>query len=132
MTEKKETAEQLLKALADADNAVATATGVLKAKKEAYEAVADRVFALMDEQGTETIRNSKIGLQVSISVSANETIEDYEKFSQFILRNKALHLVQRRISPAALREWNEANPRKQVPGVGLFEKRRLSVTKVNK
>ena len=129
---KPETAEELLKQLADADNEVATATGVLKAKKEAYERVADKVFAYMDEQETETIRNSKIGLQVTIGETENETIEDYDKFAQFVLRNKLLHLMQRRISPAALREWNENNPRKKVPGIGVFTKRRLHVTKVTK
>lgn len=132
MVAKKDTAEQLLKALADADNEVATATGVLKAKKEAYEQVADRVFTLLDEQGTEVIRNAKIGLQVSIGETETDTIEDYEKFTQFVIRNKIPHVFQRRLSPNAVKEWNEAHPNKQLPGLGKFAKRRLHVTKISK
>lgn len=127
-----ETAEQLLHALAEADNRVASATGVLKAAKEEYEAIADRVFKLMDEQGTETIRNSKVGLQVTISEDDKDVIQDWEAFSRFVLRKKALHLLQRRISPVALREMLESLDGQPVPGLGKFPVRRLHVTKFSK
>lgn len=126
-----ETAEELLAALAAADNKVASATGALKGAKEEYEAIADRIFALMDAQGTETIRNSKIGLQCSISETEIEVIEDYSKFSAYVLRHKKLELLQRRISPVALREL-VASTGRPVPGVGVFPKRRLHVTKFSK
>jgi hypothetical protein len=132
MTEQAENAEQLLQALAEADNRVATATGALKHAKEEYEAVADRVFKLMDEQGTETIRNSRVGLQVTISEDDKDVIEDWTKFSAFVLRHKALHLLQRRISPVALREMVESLGGEPVPGLGHFSVRRLHVTKFSK
>lgn len=127
-----ENAKQLLAALAAADNEVATATGALKGAKERYEAVADRLFALMDEQGTETIRNSEVGLQVSIGETETDTIEDWEKLEQFVLRHKLLYLFQRRLSSTAIREWMQDNPNRPIPGVGKFAKRRLHVTKFSK
>lgn len=127
-----ETAAQLMQQLADADNAIATARGALKGAEEAYEKIADKVFALMDEQGTETIRNSSIGLQVTISESETETIHNWPDFEKFVLRHKLLSMFQRRLSVKAIREWNDANPKKQVPGLGKFAKRRLSVTTITK
>ncbi len=127
----KETAGALLQALADADNRVATANGALKAAKEDYARIEDRVFALMDEQGTETIRNSSIGLQVSIGETETDTIEDYAEFEKYVLRHKLLHLLQRRVSSTALREYVDQTGRAP-PGLGKFKRRRLHVTKVSK
>jgi len=132
MAEKSETAEALLQALAAADNKVATKTGELKQAQQEYEAVADRVFALMDEQGTETIRNSRVGLQATISETDIDRIEDWDKFMPFVLRHKVLHLFQRRLSPVAVRELVEFRKGKSIPGLGKFTKRRLHVTKVSK
>lgn len=126
-----ETAKDLLLALAAADDRVASATGHLKAMKEEYEAVADRLFRLMDEQGTEAIRNSEVGLQVSIGETETDTIEDYEAFTRYILRHKLVHLLQRRISATALREYVDQTG-KSPPGLGKFTKRRLHVTKFSK
>jgi len=125
-----ETAGDLLKKLATCDNKIATKRGELKQAEEEYEAVADRIFALMDAQETETIRNTKVGLQVSISESELDVIEDYDNFTRFVLRHKLLHFFQRRLSPAVVREWRAANPKKAIPGLGKFTKRRLHVTTI--
>lgn len=129
-----ENAADLLKKLADADNHIATIRGQLKAAEEAYEQVADRIFKLMDEQGTETIRNSKVGLQVSIGETQTDIIEDYDKFTQFVMRHKLLHFLQRRLSPVAIREYlgMPENEGKKIPGLGKFTKRRLHVTTISK
>lgn len=126
------TAGELLTLLAAADNAVATATGALKEAKTEYNAIADRIFTLMDEQQTEALRNSAVGLQCSISESDIDRIEDWDKFSQYVTRHKRLDLLQRRISPVALRELVESRNGKAVPGTGKFSVRRLHVTKFSK
>lgn len=126
------TAKELLQELADADNTVATATGQLKAAKEKYEAVADQLFRLMDEQGTEAIRNAEIGLQVSIGETDTDIIEDWSKFMPFVLRHKLLHMFQRRLSPKAIQEWEAQHEGMKIPGLGKFHKRRLHVTKFTK
>lgn len=127
-----ENAKELLVALAAADNLVATKTGELKAAKEAYARVEDRMFAFLDAQGTESIRNSEVGLQVSISETKTDTIDNWDLFARFVLRHKLLPFFQRRLSPIAMREWLEQHPGKTIPGVGAFTKRRLSVTKFSK
>ena len=129
---KTETAGDLLKQLADADNKIATARGQLKEAERIYAEVEDKVFKLMDEQETETIRNSAVGLQATISLSETDTIEDWSKLEAFVLRHKLLGLFQRRLTSKAIREWNDANPKKQIPGIGKFTKRRLSVTTIQK
>lgn len=127
----RETAEGLLTALAEADNHVATRTGELKAAKQEYDAIADRLFALMDELGTESLRNASVGLQVSISETETDTIEDWDKLVKFALRHKALDLFQRRIVVASVKHWQE-KVKGPVPGLGKFTKRRLHVTKFTK
>lgn len=132
MNDKVENAEALLKKLADADNKCATKRGELKAAEEEYTAIEDRIFKLMDEQGTEAIRNAKIGLQVSISETEVDTIEDYDKLIPFLKRRNLIHFLQRRLSSVAIREWRAANPRAKIPGLGVFKKRRLHVTTISK
>lgn len=124
-------AGELLRMLAAADDKVAAANGALKQAKIEYEQVADRVFALMDEQETEAIRNSSVGLQVSIRESEIERIEDWVEFERFCLRNKALHLFQRRLSAGAVREMMADRDGKPLPGVSTFKTRKLSVTKIS-
>lgn len=125
-----ETAAELLQQLADADNKIATARGVLKQAEIEYAEVEDKVFKMMDTLGTETIRNSNVGLQATTTKTEIDAIEDWEKFTAFVSRHKLLHFFQRRITSTALKEWREANPKKTIPGIGKFTKRRLSVTKI--
>lgn len=131
MNDKVENAESLLKKLADADNKVATKRGELKQAEEEYSAIEDRIFKLMDEQGTEAIRNSKIGLQVSISETEVDIIENYDAFTRFVLRHKLLHFFQRRLTATAIREF-KVTYKKPIPGLGVFKKRRLHVTTISK
>lgn len=123
-------AGELLRMLAAADDKVAEANGALKQAKIEYEQVADQVFALMDAQETEAIRNSKVGLQVSIRETETERIEDWDAFERFCLRHKALYLFQRRLSVTAVREMMADRDGKPLPGVSAFKSRKLSVTKI--
>lgn len=72
------------------------------------------------------------GLVATASVTENVvgTMKDYERFSQFVYRHKALHLLDKRINSAAYREMLEE--RGEVPGVEPFTRRDLSVTKRSK
>lgn len=125
-----ETVEQMLRALAAADDAIATARGVLKQAEAEYEAIADRVFIYLDEQGTDQMRSTKVGLTVAIQESETYSFSDFEAFSQFLIRNKATELLQRRLSAPAVRALIEARDGKMLPGLSPYKKRRLSVTKV--
>lgn len=121
---------ELLKQLAEADNEVATARGVLKAKQEAYDGVESQIFRLMDELGTETFRNKEVGLQVSISETTMDIIEDFDKLAPFVRRRNLLHFFHRRLSSKAIAEFRETH-KTAIPGLGTFKKRRLSVTTIS-
>lgn len=115
--------------LAAADNVVATKRGALKQAEQEYEAIADQLFALMDEQGTEQLRSSKAGLLVTISESTIPQVTDWAALGIFILRHKRLELFQRRLSPAVWDALITERKGKAIPGVEPFKKRRLHVTK---
>lgn len=125
-----ETVEQMLRALAAADDVVASARGALKQAESEYEAIADRVFAYLDEQGTDQMRSKNAGLTVAIHETESYSFEDFNAFSAFMLRNKATELLQRRLSGPAVRALIEQRDGKMIPGLAPYKKRRLSVTKV--
>lgn len=125
-----ETVEQMLRALAAADDVVATARGALKQAEAEYEAVADRVFAYLDDQGTDQMRSTKAGLTVAIQETESYSFEDFNAFTAFLIRHKATELLQRRLSGPAVRALIEQRDGKMIPGLAPYKKRRLSVTKV--
>lgn len=123
------TAEGLLKLLATADDMVAIKTGELKQAKDEYEAIKDRVFVMLDEQGINSMDSPKAGLQVSISETPKYGFEDFEIFVQFLLRNKAVELLHRRLADNAVTAMIERRRGKAIPGLKVFQVRRLHVTK---
>lgn len=127
-----ENVAELLQQLADADNEIAGINGQLKVAKQRYAEVEDRLFQFMDEQGTDRVSNREVGLQVSISETDVDTIEDWDEFAAFCLRKKWLHLFQRRLTSTAVAEAREMLGGKPIPGLGKFQKRRLHVTKYTK
>lgn len=66
----------------------------------------------------------------SISESIVPTVSDYDAFSKFVLRHKALHLLEKRVSAKSYREMLEE--RGEVPGLEPYTKRRLNVQKRSK
>lgn len=125
-----ETVEQMLTALAAADNKCATIRGQLKEADAEYEAIADRVFAFLDNQGMDSVRSPKAGLTASIREEDSYSFSDFEAFAKFVLRHKSLELLQRRLSGPAVRALIEQRGGKEIPGLAPYTKRRLSVTKV--
>lgn len=69
---------------------------------------------------------------ISITRSVKPQLVDYEAFCTFVLRKKALHLFERRISSKAYAEMKESLKGKDVPGLGEFTQVKLSVRKVSK
>lgn len=124
-----ENAEQLLAALAAADDEIARINGLLKAAHAEYEAIQDRVFAFLDEQGTDQVRAPRTGLTVSITERDIPRITDWDALEKFVLRHKRLDLFQRRLSVEAWRSIIETRRDETVPGTAVFKKRSLSVTR---
>lgn len=56
-------------------------------------------------------------------------VKDWEKFYRYILKNRALHLLERRPAAAAYRELMESRNNRALPGVETFNKETLSLRK---
>lgn len=65
--------------------------------------------------------------RVNVTVDAIPTVEDWEKFYSFIHEKRMFALLQKRVSPAAVKDmWNDDV---EVPGVGVFNKVGVSCVK---
>lgn len=88
-----------------------------------------KLLEQMDAIGTETVKTKKT--MISVSETTRVSIKDAEAAFAFILRNKALHLFERRISVNAYKELKEAKGGKALPGLSEFVQRRLNVRTVS-
>lgn len=77
----------------------------------------------MEAEGTDKAQGSKASVSISKNVVAD--VKDWNEFGAYILKNKLIHLLQRRVSDPAYRELLEAG--KNVPGVEPFTKHTLTV-----
>ncbi len=93
----------------------------LKASRDELE---EQILARMDSDKVDQLRGGKATASLSLQTVAN--VKDWDKFWQWIFRNKASHMLQRRTADAAYREYIEANP-KGIPGVEKFEKRGINL-----
>lgn len=67
--------------------------------------------------------------RVQVTTSAVPTVEDWDKLYAHIARTKSWELLNRAVNREAVRERWDAH--KQVPGVGVFNVKRVSCTKLN-
>jgi hypothetical protein len=65
---------------------------------------------------------------VRVETKTIPQVQDWEKFYQYISKNKAFDLLQRRVNDKAIQERWEA--KKTVAGVGTFDVVKVSCTKV--
>lgn len=86
-----------------------------------------RLMESMSASGLEKMTGCKASVSVTTTVMAN--VEDWDAFLAFIYKNKAGHLLQRRVSDPAWREMVEI--KKVVPGTQPFTKKRLNLRAVS-
>ena len=109
------------------------ALATLRAERDAFAATLreaeDRVSTMQAEvlnslidAGVESIRTGNA--TVSVKRTTVPTVEDWPAFDAYVLKHKALDLLQRRVTVSAWRERVEAG--KVVPGVVAFEKTDLN------
>lgn len=98
----------------------------LQETKEQMEALENQILLIMDSQGVTATR----GTRASVSISEVEvpTIEDWDAVVDYIKRNDAMHLLERRVSNAGWRELHESG--ETIPGTVPFKRRKLSLRKV--
>lgn len=98
--------------------------GAIKSDESAIE---DAIFAKFAKQDLEGARGKLAN--ASVSSSDVPTLEDWDAFAKYLRKHPDdLDLLQRRLSLEAVRaRWAD---KKTVPGVGLFTKIRLHLTKL--
>jgi hypothetical protein len=97
-------------------------------KKEDEDYVEEQIFTLFDKAKLEGARGRLA--QASIKRSDVPTLEDWDRFAAHVVKEKALDLLQRRLSVEACRDrWSR---KEAVPGVGVFTKISLSLTALKK
>lgn len=118
--------------LADALYAKNEELAKINAKVKALEAektqLQNEVLSALDEAGTTTAKGKKAS--VSLGETQRFNISDFEALAPFLLRKKALHLFERRISSKAAAEMIESMGGKPIPGLSIFTQRRINVSKV--
>ena len=87
-----------------------------------------QIFALFKKSDLDGGRGKRA--QASVSTSDVPVLDDEKKFFTFFWKEKDSSLLQRRLSVEAIRERWAA--KKTIPGVGVFTKVRLHLTKLKK
>jgi hypothetical protein len=85
------------------------------------------LLAAMQDAGTDICRG-KLST-TSISEILRPKIDDFDTFSQFCLRKKALHLFERRIASTAYKEMKDLLGGKPIPGLSEYIQVRLNTRK---
>ena len=89
--------------------------------------IEERLMESMDKDGIDKMTGRKASVSISTTTVAN--VEDWDAFLAFVYKNKAGHLLQRRVSDPAWREMVEI--KKAVPGTQPFTKKRLNLRAVS-
>lgn len=85
----------------------------------------EQLFLAMEDAGVSEIKSKKSKADIKESLRVN--FDDPETFFNFCIRNKALHLFERRIAINAYREMKESLGNKPVPGLREFTQKKLKV-----
>ena len=106
---------------------IAEASAVVDRLDAERRALEDELINRMDEAGTDIVRGDSA--TISISENIRPQLQDWDTFNKFVLRKKALHLFERRISSTAYKELKESLGGKALPGLSEFDQARLTVKK---
>ena len=85
-----------------------------------------KLLVMMEEQGGAT-RVSFDGVTASRTEMVVPVIEDFDEFSEYVIKEGALHLLQRRVSSGEFKEMIESG--QQVPGLSPYTKVDISIRK---
>lgn len=96
----------------------------LKAVEERYKHLERHIMELLDKD--EVTRAACKEASVGITESVHPSVEDWDKFYEYIHDNEAFYLLERRPASRACREMFELQT--PIPGVVPFTKRKLTLT----
>lgn len=84
-------------------------------------------FFLQNLDGDQTGITGKVG-RVEVKTSDVASVEDWDKFYAYIAKKKEFDLLNKAVNQKAVKaRWEEE---KEVPGIGKFVKKTISLTKV--
>lgn len=86
-------------------------------------AMEEKLMERMENDGVDKCTGKKATVSISSSIVGNVT--DWDTLWAYVYKNKAGHLLQKRLSDASVRELFELKGK--VPGVEPFTKKRLNV-----
>lgn len=97
----------------------------LKALKKSYREKEEKILAQMQEEGA--LKVTGFEATISLSIQTVASVKDWDAFYDYILEEKAFHLLERRPASKPWREEVEIRHGQAVPGVEGFEKRTLNL-----
>lgn len=96
----------------------------IKVLQEEKSKLEELVLSQLNELGLDKATGQKA--TVSITTTEVPSVQDWDKFHSYILRNKAFYLLERRAAVAAWREEVKSRS-KPIPGVESFTKTTLNL-----
>ena len=111
----KQTADQLTDIYIKMRNAIRDKEEEIKEIKAQQNKINEKMLKLCEEQNLDSLRTS--AGTISRRVHTTYWPSDWEKMHRFLKDNDALHLLEKRISSLAMKEFLESNPEVAPPGL---------------
>lgn len=124
------------KKLPKSNGALADELYKVKAERLAAQKIVDELKARESELTSEAISRLSAGemsgvsgkvARVSVVLCEVPQVNDWDKFYEFVMKKKAMHLLQKRLSVVAVEEYMAAG---KVPGVDMFKYKKVSLNKL--
>ena len=126
----KDSADKLTKIYIKMRNAIREKEDEIKTIKKQQETVVEKLLALCEEQDLDSLRTSSG--TVSRRVQSHYWTSDWERMYDFLKEHDAFHLLEKRISGLAMKQFLEDNPDLMPAGLQVTRKYIVSVLKPRK
>ena len=126
----KDSADKLTKIYIKMRNAIREKEDEIKTIKKQQETVVEKLLALCEEQDLDSLRTSSG--TVSRRVQSHYWTSDWERMYDFLKEHDAFHLLEKRISGLAMKQFLEYNPDLMPAGLQVNRKYIVSVLKPRK
>jgi hypothetical protein len=97
----------------------------IDAIKHEFDADSLLIMEEMEQQGMQKATGMLGTISLKDTLIAH--VIDWDRVYNYILRNKAFHLMQKRISDGAFRELLESRKGKSIPGIDKFNKKGINL-----
>ena len=126
----KDSADKLTKIYIKMRNAIKEKEDEINTIKKQQETVVEKLLALCEEQDLDSLRTSSG--TVSRRVQSHYWTSDWERMYDFLKEHDAFHLLEKRISGLAMKQFLEDNPDLMPAGLQVNRKYIVSVLKPRK